>query len=200
MSKLPAPILISGIIGSGKSTLARHLAKTYGAEYVSASEIHRRIAQEKLHFKKAAEVKKGFWETKEGQKGTQLRLKNLSIDKQVDIELLAALRKNKNTITDARLMPWLFPGKGIRIWLQTSIAEGVRRVAKRDKISTKEARETIVPRLKTDKKIWKKLYCIEFTKDLSPFDLVLNNEKLTAAQTYRIVNQFIQNRIRGAKK
>ncbi len=200
MKKLPYPILISGIIGSGKSTLARHLAKTYGARYVSASEIHKRIVSEKLKFQKTKEVKKGFWETNEGQKGTQLRAKNLSIDKQVDVELLSTLRKNKNTVTDARLMPWLYPGKGIRIWLQTSVNEGVRRVSQRDHISLAKARQTIVPRLKTDKKIWKTLYCIEFTKDLSPFDLVLNNEKLTLKQTYRIVHTFIENRRKSLAK
>ncbi len=196
-TKLNYPILISGFIGSGKSTLSKYLAKQFGLKYVSASELHRtlvleRMVNEKKHAKK---IQKGFWESETGKKGMKIRSSNLEIDKEVDVRLLKMLNKNTHCVTDARLMPWLYKKKALRIWLTASERERCSRVGLRDDISASKARAAIRARMKMDAHIWKNLYGIKMGKDLSPFDLVLNNEKFTAQETFQVVRAFIDGKI-----
>lgn len=196
-TKLNYPILISGFIGSGKSTLAKRLAKQFGLKYVSASELHRALVLERLkkEAKHAKKIQKGFWESETGKKGMKLRSTNLEIDKEVDVRLLKELNKNPHCVTDARLMPWLYKKKALRIWLTASEKERSSRVGLRDDITPSMARLCIRERMKMDQKIWKNLYGIKMGTDLEPFDLVLNNEKFTAEETFAVVRAFIDGKI-----
>jgi predicted cytidylate kinase len=191
------PILISGYIGSGKSTLAKLLAKQYHIHYFSASAIHRERTKENIVHEKGSQTKisNGFWETPAGKKAMDVRMQNTAIDKEVDKKLLKLLRKNPACVTDARLMPWLYTKKALRIWLTASENERSSRVGRRDDIPAAKARREIRSRLKKDVKLWKNLYGIPFGKDLSPFDLVLNNEKYSAKETFAVVKAFIDGKI-----
>lgn len=195
--KFNYPILISGFIGSGKSTLAKRLAKQFGLQYVSASELHRALVLERMENEKnhAKKIQKGFWESDAGKKGMKIRSTNLEIDKEVDVRLLKALKKNTHCVTDARLMPWLYKKKALRIWLTASERERSSRVGLRDDITPAMARLCIRERMKMDQKIWKNLYGIKMGTDLAPFDLVLNNEKFTAEETFAVVRAFIDGKI-----
>ncbi len=195
--KLNYPILISGFIGSGKSTLAKRLAKQFGLKYVSASELHRGLVLERLkeEAKHAKKIQKGFWESDAGKKGMKIRSTNFEIDKEVDVRLLKQLKKNPHCVTDARLMPWLYKKKALRIWLTASEKERSARVGLRDDISSAHARTAIRSRMKMDQAIWKNLYGIKMGKDLEPFDLVLNNEKFSAEETFAVVRAFIDGKI-----
>ncbi len=196
-AKFHYPILISGFIGSGKSTLARHLAKQFGLKYVSASELHRALVLERMkkEAKRAKKIQKGFWESEAGKKGMKIRSTNLEIDKEVDVRLLKVLNKNTHCVTDARLMPWLYKKKALRIWLTASERERSSRVGLRDDITPSMARLCIRERMKMDQKIWKNLYGIKMGKDLSPFDLVLNNDTYSAQETFNVVRAFIDGKI-----
>ncbi len=196
--RLAYPVLVSGFIGSGKSTLTKKLAKLFRAHYISGSQIHRTLILERLQKKeklKAKKVSQGFWESKEGRKGTSMRLKDLSIDREVDRRLLKLLHQHPRTVSDDRLMAWLYKGKAIRIWLAASEKEAARRVSQRDHLTMKEVLPTIHQRNRTDKAIYKKLYDIDFGTDFFPFDLVLNNEGFEPKQTFRLVKGFIQMKI-----
>lgn len=140
-------------------------------------------------------VQKGFWESEEGKKGMKLRSMDLKIDKEVDVRLLQQLTKHPACITDARLMPWLYPKKALRIWLTASESERAKRVGGRDGLPMLNVRKSIHQRLEMDQKIWKNLYEIPFGKDLSPFDLVLNNDTYTAKETFAVVKAFIMGKI-----
>lgn len=191
----PCPILISGFIGSGKSTLAKHLAKHFGLKYISASEIHRKLVLNRMKndraTKHAKDVSHGFWETDAGKKGLSIRAQHLVIDRTVDKTLLRELKKNPCSVTDARLMPWLYTGKAIRIWLTASEKARSLRVGKRDDIPAREAKKDIRARMKTDKKIWKNLYDIQMGEDFTPFDVVIDNENLSAEQTFNVVKALL---------
>lgn len=191
----PRPILISGFIGSGKSTLAKHLAKHFRLKYISASEIHRKLVLKRMKneriSKKAKDVSHGFWETKAGKRGLIIRAENLVIDRTVDQTLLRELKKNPCTVTDARLMPWLYKGKAIRIWLSASEKARSQRVGKRDDIPAHEAKKDIRARMKTDKQIWKNLYGIQMGEDFTPFDVVIDNENMSAEQTFNVVKALL---------
>lgn len=195
----PIPIFVCGLIGSGKSTLAKHLAKTYRRTYISGSIIHKQLATEMLQLSTTKKIEDGFWETKEGKRAMKNRDENLKVDQEVDRRLLAFLRKKPNSISDSRLMPWLYKGKAIRIWLQASEHERARRVSERDTLSRAEAASSIRTRGNTDRKIYGKLYKIDFGHDLTPFDLIVNNEGFSAKQTYAIVKRFIDAKINSAR-
>jgi len=198
MNTITIPILISGYIGSGKSTLAKKLAQTYHLPYISASTIHREIMNEKIAHEKGAKTKisNGFWETPAGKKAMALRMNNTLIDEEVDVRLLKELSKHPTSVTDARLMPWLYPKKAIRIWLTASEKARATRVGSRDNISPTQAKKEIRARLKKDIKLWKNIYGIPFGKDLKPFDLVLNNESFTKEETFDAVQAFLHDKTR----
>ncbi|MEK6970232.1 MAG: cytidylate kinase family protein, partial [archaeon] len=199
MKNKKIPILISGEIGSGKSTLAKRLARKYGARYISASAIHHQLIRKRLHLQKTRSVSTGFWETQEGKESVQLRVKEMDIDRDVDRQLLAFLEKNPDTVTDARLMPWLYEGKAIRIWLEAEEKERVKRVSERDGMKPQEVKKDIRSRRRNDQKIWKKLYGIRFGKDPRLFDLILKNDTLSHEQTYQIIHPFIDTRFMKEK-
>ena len=200
MSRLSFPILISGFIGSGKSTLAKHLAKTYHAKYISASEIHQKIVTERLKLdSETKKIKEGFWETRVGEKVTRLREQDMRIDRSVDQRLLRELKKHPHSVTDARLMPWLYRGKGIRIWVSVSQKESACRVGERDQSPMRKVFPQIRKRFHTDQKIFRKLYGIDMGKDFLPFDVVINTEGFTPRQTYQLVHAYIEAKIRHVR-
>ncbi len=191
--KLHYPILISGFIGSGKSTLAKKLAKHYRMKYVSASSIHHKLVLDRMQKEKknAKNIQDGFWESEAGKKGTAMRAKDLNIDKEVDRRLLKTLHAKPRAVTDARLMPWLYKQKAIRIWLSAPENTRAKRVGERDHLPTKKVLSSIRSRMKTDRGIFWKLYKIDMGKDFTPFDLVINNDKIETQQTFRIVKTYI---------
>ena len=194
------PLLISGGIGTGKSTLGRNLAKHYHLKFISASDTHRRILAQVEKMDTGKKDDRTFWESKAGEKGMQARQRNLQIDRNVDKTLLAALRKNPNIVTDARLMPWLYRGKAIRIYIQISEMESARRVRERDRMPLKKVLPKIRKRFKTDQKLFQKLYHINYGKDFSPFDLVINTEGYESKDTFRVVKAFIDVKMRALEK
>ncbi len=141
--------------------------------------------------KKTKDVSHGFWETDAGKRGLTIRAENLVIDRTVDQTLLRELKKNPCSVTDARLMPWLYKGKAIRIWLTASEKARSQRVGKRDDISAHEAKKDIRARMKADKRIWKNLYGIQMGEDFTPFDVVIDNENMSAEQTFNVVKALL---------
>jgi cytidylate kinase len=196
MNPCNTPVLISGNIGSGKSTLAKKLSKEYKREYFSASHLLHEMVLEKLPKQKTREVHNGFWETSIGEKGTKLRFSHSNIDKQVDKQLLKLINQNKHCVSDARLMPFLYSKKAVRIWLKISEKEIFKRVSERDKMPISKVRKKILERMNGDKKLWKKLYQINFGEELEVFDLVLNTENLSIAQTHKIAKEFIDSQLK----
>jgi cytidylate kinase len=194
-TKLPFPILIAGRIGSGKSTLAKSLAKKYHARYISASFILWQMAIETLSLKNPKKIGQGFWETPDGKKMLELRQKNPKYDKEVDRRLLTYLKKYPSTISDGWMMPWLYKGKALRIWLEASETTRVQRIMERDTITRTEARKSLHFRTKKNYALYKKLYGIEWGNDRTPFDLVVANDGLEPSRTFRVVKTYIEERL-----
>lgn len=194
------PILISGTIGTGKSTLGKHLAKNMRRKYVSASHIHRTILMRTMKKKTAMKIEDGYWESEMGTKSQKLREQNNAIDREVDAELMRFLRAHPHSVTDARLAPWMYRGKALRIWIQVSDEEAARRVAGRDHSSCGKTLPLIQKRFRGDQKLWKKMYGIDYGNDLTPFDLVINTEGFEATDTYRVIGEFIRTKLAAAKK
>jgi len=178
LAKRNVVICIAGMTACGKSTVARRLAEKYGLRYVSGG-----TALKELAIRMGYKVqKRGWWETVEGRRFLERRLRDFRFDKQVDAELLN-LAEQWNVVLDSWTMPWLFKN-GFKIWIEVSPQERARRLARRDKISLGEAEKVIGEKDGKTKRIYEKLYGFKLGEDFSPFDLVLDTELLSANETF----------------
>ncbi|MEM2455141.1 MAG: AAA family ATPase, partial [Candidatus Bathyarchaeia archaeon] len=122
-------ICISGLAGSGKSTAARRIAKHYGLKFYSGGDALKVVASEMGY----SVSERGWWETEDGIRFLEERLRNPDIDKKVD-EKMMMWAKEGNVVLDSWTMPWLLK-EGFKIWLDASEEIRAARIAKRDKIS-----------------------------------------------------------------
>jgi len=171
-------ICLAGMTACGKSTAARRLAQKYGLKYVSGGTALKELAIRMGY--KARE--RGWWESTEGMRFLEQRLRDPRFDKQVDAELLNWVRRG-NVVLDSWTMPWLSK-MGFKIWLEVSPQERVRRLARRDRIGVREAEEVIKEKDGKTKRIYEGLYGFRLGEDFSPFDLVLDSELLSASEVF----------------
>jgi len=185
MAKRNIVISIAGMTACGKSTVAKRLAQKYSLKYISGGTALKEIAIGMGY--KAQE--RGWWETTEGLRFLEKRLRDFRFDKQADTELLKWAEQG-NVVLDSWTMPWLFKD-GFKIWIEVSPQERARRLARRDKISLGEADKTIREKDGKTKRIYEKLYGFKLGEDFSPFDLVLDTELLSANETFETLSLVI---------
>ncbi|MBS3063385.1 MAG: cytidylate kinase family protein [Candidatus Diapherotrites archaeon] len=178
-------VIVSGFAGSGKSTLAERLAKKQGLKCVHASGLLRQLQERTASELKADEAKAntGWWESREGKAYLERRLKDSSMDQALDAELLR-IAKAGDVVLDSWTMPWLFKGNAFKVWLKTSLDVRAKRVAGRDKLDEKEVQAKLAERDEKTATIYRKIYGFELGKDLKPFSLVLDTDKLNEKQVF----------------
>jgi len=184
-SKKKIVICVSGMTGSGKSTLAKKLAEKYGLEYHSGGDALKSLAIESGY--KPAE--RGWWETNQGMGFLQQRMKDPKFDRAVD-EKLVGWAKKGNVVLDSWTMPWLLKD-GFKIWIEVSLGERARRLAKRDAMSLKEAFNIIKEKDEKTKLIYKNLYGFSLGEDFSSFNLILDANELKADEVFRAICMII---------
>jgi cytidylate kinase len=173
-------ICISGMAGCGKSTLAKRIAEKYGLKYLSGGDALKALAIEEGY--KPAET--GWWETDEGVRFLQRRMKDADFDKKVDRKLIDRAKRQGNVVLDSWTMPWLLD-EGFKIWLEASRNVRARRLAERDGIDFKRALEVMVKKEEKTRAIYRELYGFALGSDLSPFDLILDTDLLDANEVFR---------------
>jgi len=178
-------ICVSGLTACGKSTVARRLAEKYELKYVSGGTALKELAL-KIGYKAKD---KGWWETPEGMRFLEQRLRDPKFDKQIDAQLLEWTDRGE-VVLDSWTMPWLTK-KGFRIWLEVSPAERATRLAHRDGISLKEAAQVIKEKDGKTRRIYERLYGFKLGEDYSPFDLVLDSESLTSDEVFDTLSLVI---------
>jgi len=185
MAKRKVVICIAGMTACGKSTVARRLAEKYRLKYVSGGAALKELAM-RMGYKTE---KRGWWETTEGMRFLEQRQRDFRFDKQVDTELLK-LAEQGNVVLDSWTMPWLF-NNGFKIWIMVSPQERTKRLARRDKISIREAEKAVTEKDGKTKRIYERLYGFKLGEDFSPFDLVLDTEHLSANETFDTLSLVI---------
>jgi cytidylate kinase len=173
-------ICISGMAGCGKSTLAKRIAEKYGLRYLSGGDALKALAIKEDY--KPAET--GWWETDEGARFLQQRMKDADFDKKVDRKLINWAKKQGNVVLDSWTMPWLLD-EGFKIWLEASRDVRARRLAERDGIDFQKALEAMAKKEEKTRAIYQKLYGFDLGNDLSPFDLILDTDLLDANEVFR---------------
>ncbi|MDO8625631.1 MAG: AAA family ATPase, partial [Candidatus Diapherotrites archaeon] len=115
-SKSNRVILVCGLAGSGKSTLADRLALRFGLRCVHTSDVLRQLREKDADdievFK--TKMQKGFWESEESKRFNAERLKDGSLDRQLEKKLLEIIEAG-NVVMDSWTMPWLSK-KGFKVW------------------------------------------------------------------------------------
>jgi len=178
-------ICISGMTGCGKSTVAKRLAEKYGLKYYSGGEALKSLAAEAGY----NPTDKGWWETEEGMRFLRERMQNSSFDRKVDEKLLKWAEEG-NVVLDSWTMPWLLK-KGFKIWLEASEEVRAKRLAGRDGLTVNEALKILKEKDENTKTIYKKLYGFLLGADLSPFDMILDVNKLNSEEVFQSITMVI---------
>jgi cytidylate kinase len=183
----PAIICVCGMAGSGKSTVAKRIAEAYKLKYFSGGDALMAFAIEEGF----RPLERGWWESKEGLSFLQKRGKDPQFDKAVDKKLLEVAEKG-NVVLDSWTVPWLLK-KGFKIWLEASVEERARRIARRDKISYKEALDALKSKENQTKAIYRKMYGFDLGEDLELFNFILDTEDLRASEVFQVLRLVIEN-------
>ena len=179
-------ICISGLAATGKSTLAKRLAESLNLRYVSGGDGLKMLAVERGYRPGGRE----WWETEDGMRFLEERMRNPEFDKLVDQKLIE-LAKAGDVVIDSWVLPWLYRG-GFNIWLKAKTEVRAERMARRSGISVEEARRLLEKRDSESIELYKKLYGIEVGRDFEPFHLVLDTSDLDESAVYRIVLQAVK--------
>jgi CMP/dCMP kinase len=177
----------------GKTTAADVISRKYGLKHVAGGDMLKEMAYERGYSPSGSD----WWDTSQGMKFLSERRTDPEFDKEVDRRLLDCVRKGDVVIT-IYPMPWLAKDDGLKLWFDASQKNRAARLAGRDSISKTRALAIIKKRDQENKRIYKKLYGIDFGEDLAPFNFVINTNKLSAAQVVeaasRIVGEYLRTR------
>ena len=179
-------ICICGMTGCGKSTLAKQLAKKYELNYFSGGDALKALANE-IGYKQSG---KDWWETKEGTKFLQQRIKENKFDKKVD-EKLIKLAEQGNVVLDSWTMPWLLK-EGFKVWLEASTEVRAKRITERDGISLEKGLAALKEKDEKTRIIYKKLYGFDLGKDFSPFNTILDTNELDADEVFHVLCMVLE--------
>jgi predicted cytidylate kinase len=159
-------ICISGLTGSGKTTIAEILSK-------------------KLHYPLISSSYKNL--TKDIVKFTQENVNNEKLAKEFDKKIIQLAKKEKNCIITTWLGPW-FIKNSFKVWLYASEEERIKRVAKREKLSLKKAKEYVEKKDNSTIKHFMKVYGINILEH-EDFDLIINTESFSKNKIAEIIEK-----------
>lgn len=168
-------IILSGMPASGKSTVAKLISEKLGVKFLVGGDVLKNMARE-LGFN--PEIG-NWWDTEEGKRFLEVRMKDPNFDKRVDSFLLNSI-KNEDYIITSWSIPWLVDTSHLKVWLKASFETRVNRLALRDNISKIDAEKIIKDRDIENIKHYKKLYGYVLGKDLDVFNLVVDVDSVKA--------------------
>jgi len=122
-----------------------------------------------------------WWDTAEGMKFLSERKSDPEFDKRVDKKLADHINKGSVVITSYSL-PLLIQNDGLKLWFAASQSTRAGRLAGRDSITKAEALKIIKKRDIENKRLYSRLYGIKFGDDLSPFNYIIETDKLSALE------------------
>jgi CMP/dCMP kinase len=189
-------ILVCGFTASGKSQVARYLAKKLNFKFIHTSHILKQIANDKdINYEKTKS--NNGWYEKSGL--DNVRSKNLTIDQRLDKYLLKILKTEKNIVLDSWTMPFLFKRKKdvVRIWLDATKKERLRRQMIRNNISLNLAKKLLKEKDEFNINHFKKLYGFTLGKDLDGFDYILDTTKIEKKEVFKKCLIFVKEKIKN---
>ncbi|MEM3483109.1 MAG: cytidylate kinase family protein, partial [Candidatus Micrarchaeaceae archaeon] len=130
-----------------------------------------------------------WWDTPDGIKFLRERESDTSFDVEVD-KRLTERAKAGNVVITSYTLPWL-ANDCFKVWLDASIETRAARMANRDNLNIDEATKIIKVRDRENTQLYEVLYGIHFGTDISPFDLVLDVNKISPEEaSEKIIDAF----------
>ncbi len=172
----------------GKTTVSKMVAERLGLKLVGGGDVLKEMAVEEGYSPGGDD----WWDTAEGIKFLGERKQEPGFDKEVDARLLVKARKGDVVITSYPV-PWLSK-HGLKIWLSGSVESRANRMSKRDKMDRKKCTKVLAVRDGENYKLYRKIYQIEFGRDLSPFDLVIDTDSIGESEVAEIILHYVKNR------
>lgn len=166
--------------------MAGELAKEFGLKIFNGGDILKKLAGEKGY----VTAGKDWWDGEEAKKFMMERQRNPFFDKEVDRNLME-IAETGNAVITSYTLPWLTENP-IKFWLRGSQNNRAKRMANRDKINFLDAKKIVQLRDDDNKKIYRKLYDINFGDDLTVFDLSLNTDLLSLKSLIEISKNMIR--------
>lgn len=172
----------------GKTTVSKAVSKALGVPLVGGGDVLKEMAVDEGYSPGGND----WWDTGSGMKFLKERKTSSGFDKEVDNRLLQKAKKGGVVITSYPL-PWLSK-MGLKVWLSGSAESRARRMARRDGMSVKQCLKVLSVRDKENYRIYRKIYGIEFGKDLKPFDLLVDTNTIDESIVAKIVLEYVKNR------
>ena len=163
-------IILSGEPAAGKTTVARLLADKLNLKMIGGGDILKELAAKHGYNPSGAE----WWDTEDGIRFLKEREKDPEFDIEADRIMKEKVEKG-NIILTSYTAPWISK-KGFKVWLHCSASKRAKRMSKRDHSSMEESENAVIVRDKENYALYKELYNIEFGKDLSPFNMIIDTE------------------------
>jgi CMP/dCMP kinase len=181
-------IIISGMPAVGKTTVSRKVAEALGTPLVGGGDVLKEMAVEEGYTPGGDD----WWDKGEGMKFLQERKRSSDFDKEVDARLIQKAKKGGVVITSYPV-PWLTKD-GVKVWLSGSVKSRAVRMSKRDGLSVAKCKKILSVRDTENYKLYKKIYGIEFGKDVNPFDLIVETDDVDEAKVADIVIHYVKSR------
>jgi len=181
-------IIISGMPAVGKTSVSHKVAEALGAPVVGGGDVLKEMAVEEGYTPGGPD----WWDRGEGMKFLQHRKRSSGFDREVDARLIQKAKRGDVVITSYPV-PWL-TNYGLKVWLSGSVKSRASRMAKRDGLPVSRCKGVLSVRDAENFKLYKKIYGIEFGKDLKPFDLVVETDSIDEERVAEIIIQYVKNR------
>jgi len=181
-------IIISGMPAVGKTTVSKQVAEALRKPMIGGGDVLKEMAVEAGYTPGGED----WWDRGEGMKFLRERRRSSGFDKEVDARLIQKAKKGDVVITSYPV-PWL-TGDGVKVWLSGSVSSRARRMAKRDALPYSECKKVLHVRDAENHKLYRKIYGIDFGRDLRPFDLVVETDVVDESRVAEIVIKYVRDR------
>lgn len=181
-------IIVSGMPAVGKTTVSKLVARSLGCPLVGGGDVLKEMAVEEGYTPGGED----WWDTGEGMKFLRERKHSSSFDKEVDARLLKKAASGNMVITSYPI-PWLTE-YGIKVWLSGNVGTRAARMSRRDSLPMARCRSILSVRDKENYALYKKIYRIEFGRDLKPFDLVVDTNTMDESKVAEIISRYVEAR------
>lgn len=172
----------------GKTTVSKIVADSLRLRLLGGGDVLKEMAVEE-GYRPGGE---DWWDKDEGIRFLEERKRTPGFDKQVDVRLIEKAKEGDVVITSYPV-PWLSKS-GLKVWLSGSVGSRAKRMAKRDHVDEKKCRSILAVRDVENYKLYRKIYSIEFGRDLSPFDLVIETDSIDESKVAEIILHYVRNR------